>query len=391
MYYSRYDPTIHDVYLYGPGNIGYPTGINPNSLIYAASADFASILPRARAFTGTGPIPIPPGAGVTSLPNYYNIKDSPLLVVTGDRTVSGNNHYMANKSSDSFAVSTYAKYTGTTSAYPILSLGFWNKNLSGLSYYGPWTGIYNCVPSNQITGATAYARARYFSGSPEIPGFAAGATFYEILNPDHGFMDLIGPGTTMAQPIAKKISPSTLIQELIERGKTADYSPSPLAQSVPSSFFVTIDTIDCYIWDGNDKVIPVSGINIEYAFDSTTYETRPFSFKAYFSNAGGTYTGWAGDSSSQLLYLKNNSLYFVGSVLSLDGFNNNFAFSGPVYCGDVLPLYNFLGSRLVNRNHYWYPLHQGLTLASQIDFTRLQTTINNISSKVNLLYQEWTS
>ena len=385
MYYSGYDPTIHDVYLYGPGNTGYPIGLNPNSLIYGASGDFRSILPRQRQFTGTGPIPIPPGTGVTSLPNYYNIKDSPLLVITGDKTVSGNNHYMANKSSDSFAYSGYAKYTGTTSAYPILSLGFWNNNLSGFSYYGPWTGIYNCVPSNQITGATAYARARYFSGSPEIPAFAAGATFYEILNPDHGFMDLLGPGTTMAQPIAKKISPSTLIQELIERGMTADYK-----KLTSPNFSVTIPTLDCYIWDGNDKVIPVSGINITYAFNSTTYETQPFFFAAYFSNAGATYTGWVGDSSSQLLYLKNNSLHFVGSVLSLSTVNNNFAFSGPVYCGDVLPLYNFLGSRLVDRNHYWYPLHQGLTLASQIDFTRLQTTINNLSSKVNLLYQEWT-
>lgn len=386
MYYSGYDPTIHDVYLYGPGNIGYPTGLNPNSLIYGASADFASILPRYRAFTGTGPIPIPLGTGVTSLPNYYNIKDSPLLVITGDKTVSGNVHYMANKSSDSFAYSGYAKYTGTTSAYPISSLGFWNNNLSGFSYYGPWTGIYNCVPSNQITGATAYAKARYFSGSPEIPGFAAGATFYQILNPDHGFMDLLGSGTTMAQPIAKKISPSTLIQELIERGITADYT-----KSTSPDFSVTIPTIDCYMWDGNDKVIPVSGINITYAFNTTTYFTQPLSFTAYFSNAGATYTGWVGDSSSQLLYLKNNSLHFVGAVLSLSSVNNNFAFSGPVYCGDVLPLYNFLGSRLVDRNHYWYPLHQGLTLASQIDFTRLQTTINNLSSKVNLLYQEWTS
>lgn len=385
MYYSGYDPTIHDVYLYGPGNTGYPTGLNPNSLIYGASGDFRSILPRQRQFTGTGPIPIPPGTGVTSLPNYYNIKDSPLLVIIGDKTVSGNIHYMANKSSDSFAYTTYAKYTGTTSAYPISLLGFWNNNLSGFSYYGPWTGIYNCVPSNQITGATAYARARYFSGSPEIPAFAAGATFYEILNPDHGFMDLLGSGTTMAQPIAKKISPSTLIQELIERGMTADYT-----KLTSPNFSVTIPTLDCYIWDGNDKVIPVSGINITYAFNSTTYETRPLSFTAYFSNAGATYTGWVGDSSSQLLYLKNNSLHFVGAVLSLSTVNNNFAFSGPVYCGDVLPLYNFLGSRLVDRNHYWCPLHQGLTLASQIDFTRLQTTINNLSSKVNLLYQEWT-
>jgi hypothetical protein len=385
MYYSEYNPTIHDIYLYGPGNIGYPIGLNPNSLIYGASADFASVLPRARAFTGTGPIPIPPGTGVTSLPNYYNIKDSPLFVVTGNRTVSGNIHYVPNKSSDSFVYSAYAKYTGTTTAFPTLSLGFWNNNLTGLSYYGPWTGIYNCVPLNQITGATAYAASRYFSGSPEIPGFVSGATFYQILNDDHGFMDLLGSGVTMTQPIAKKISPSTLIQELIERGMTASYT-----NVTSPNFSVKINTIDCYIWDGNDKVIPASSINIFYAFDSTTQFTEPGSFIAQFTNSGQTYAGWVGDSSSQIIYLKNNSLYFLGSVESTSGTGNNIGFAGPVYCGDVLPLYNFLGNRLVDKNHYWYPLHQGLTLATQINFTNLQTSINNLSSKVNLLYQEWT-
>ena len=103
MYYKDYDPTIHDIYLYGPGNVGYPIGVNPNSLIYGASADFASVIPRYRAFTGTGPIPVPPGAGVTSLPNYYNIKDNPLFLVIGDKTLSSNLHYTANKPSDCFS------------------------------------------------------------------------------------------------------------------------------------------------------------------------------------------------------------------------------------------------------------------------------------------------
>ena len=36
---------------------------------------------------------------------------------------------------------------------------------------------------------------------------------YQILTADCGFFDLIGNGLTFSQPIAKKISPSTLIQE----------------------------------------------------------------------------------------------------------------------------------------------------------------------------------
>jgi len=216
MYYKNYDPNIHDIYLYGPGNIGYPIGINPTSLIAGASADFASVSPRYRAFTGTGPIPIPPGTGVTGLPNYYNIKDNPLYLVFGDKTLNSNIHYTANKASDSYI--DLAKYTGTTTAYPALSLALWNKNLSGFCYFGPFTGMYNCVPLNQISGNTAYMPPVYFSGSPEIPGFQSGATFYLVLLNDTGIMDLVGAGLgiTMHQPVAKKIHPSVYIKEVRE-------------------------------------------------------------------------------------------------------------------------------------------------------------------------------
>jgi hypothetical protein len=217
MYYKNYDPNIHDIYLYGPGNIGYPIGINPTSLIAGASADFASVLPRYRAFTGTGPIPIPPGTGVTGLPNYYNIKDRPLYLVFGNKTLSSNIHYTANKASDSYI--DLAKYTGTTTAYPALSLALWNKNLSGFCYFGPFTGFYNCVPLNKISGNTAYMPPVYFSGSPEIPGFQSGATFYVVLQNDIGIMDLVGAGLgiTMHQPVAKKIHPSVYIKEVIDQ------------------------------------------------------------------------------------------------------------------------------------------------------------------------------
>jgi hypothetical protein len=387
MYYSKYDPTIHDVYLYGPGNVGYPIGLNPNSLIYGASGDFRSILPRQRAFTGTGPVPIPPTAGVTSFPNYYNIKDSPIYVVIGEETVSGNIHYTANKSSDS--ILNTAKYTGTTTGYPINTLSFWNNNFSGLCSYGPWTGIYNYVPLNGISGATGYATPRYFNGSPEIPGFESGATYYQILPIDYGFMDLINAGITLSQPKAKKIGVSALIKEFTDHGLTLDYTK--LSNNI---FQVTCTAQNLYIWDGNDKVIPIPAIQVSY-YDyilNNIHFTQPLGLQNIFSNSitGATYNLWVGDSSSQIIYKKNNSLYFLGSIESVGGLppNNSIAL-GPLYYGDSLPLYNFLTERLVEPNHYWYALNQGLTLATQIDFTRLETAINNLSSKINNLYQEW--
>jgi hypothetical protein len=395
MYYKYYDPTIHDIYLYGPGNIGMPTGLNPTSLIYGASADFASILPRYRAFTGTGPVPIPPGAGVTSFPNYYNIKDNPLYVIVGNKTLVGNLHYTANKPSDCIDPFGFlpSKYTGTTTGYPALSVTTWNNNLSGFCSYGPFTGMYNCVPLNQITGSTAYAIAQYFLGSPEIPGFAAGSTQYQILTDDCGFFDLIGNGPTFSQPIAKKISASTLIQELIEQGMTADYV---IQNGDIDPFYIIIPGINLFMWDGNDKIIPITKIKFEYIFLEELYQFIPINYQAYFDtplNEVDAYAIWLGDSSSQVLYMKNNSLYFVGGVYSVGtSFGESPQISqGMLYCGENLPLYGFLQNRLVDKNHYSYPFHQGLTLATQSDFNTLQTRLNNFNTSLNSLYEKWTT
>ena len=394
MYYKYYDPAIHDIYLYGPGNVGMPIGLNPTSLIYGASADFASLLPRQRSFSVLGPVPIPPGAGVTSFPNYYN-NSSPQYVIVGNKTLAGNLHYSSNRPSD--CVSAFgilpSKYTGTTTAYPALSVDTWNNNLSGFCSYGPFTGMYNCVPLDQITGSTAYAKSYYFSGSPEIPGFVAGSTQYQILTADCGFFDLIGNGPTFSQPIAKKISPSTLIQELIEQGMTADYV---LANPSTNEFYTIIPGINLFMWDGNDKIIPITKIKISYTFIDGFYQFKPTTYEAYFDtplNEGSAYAIWVGDSSSQVLYMKNNSLYFVGgvyTVFSAFGSDPQVAV-GMLYCGENLPLYDFLENRLVDKNHYSYPFHQGLTLATQIDFNTLQTKLNNFNTSVNSLYEKWTT
>jgi len=400
MYYKNYDPNIHDIYLYGPGNIGYPIGINPTSLIAGASADFASVSPRYRAFTGTGPIPIPPGTGVTGLPNYYNIKDDPLYLVFGDKTLGSNIHYIVNKPSDCFFPKylVFSKYTGTTTSYPALSLALWNKNLSGFCYFGPFTGFYNCVPLNQISGNTAYMPPHYFEGSPEISGFESGATFYEALPADIGIMDLVGTGLgiTMHQPVAKKIHASVYIKEVMDQGIT----PTISFPSLNEFFVVTVPGINLYIWDGNDKIIPITRFAVAYSYqNSNNYKYMdPYTFNAVFLNNDLNnldYAIWVGDSSSQIIYKKNNSLFFLGSVygvsqVPISGENAEEVLAvGSLYCAESVPLYTFLKNTFMDKNHYSYPLNQGLTLSTQIDFDRIQTYINNLNSSVNFKYQEW--
>jgi hypothetical protein len=386
MYYENYDPSLHDIYLYGPGNTGYPIGINPNSLIAGASGDFRSVSPRYRAFTATGPIPIPPGTSVEYLPNYYNIKDTPLNIVFGDSTIASTVHYFANKPSDTIGF-VYAKYTGTTTAFPIGTVSFWNSSFSGLCGYGPWTGIYNCVPANQITGSTSYAKELYFSGSPEIPGFATGSTFYEILNSDHGFMDLLGSGPTLSQPIAKIISIGALANDALLQGNTVDYLNYASAQTI---VYIFIETPDLYFWDGCDKIIPISKLAVGFSHNANNIITGPEGVYALFPENSAI---WVGDSSSQIVYKKNNSLYFIGTVTSTGSdsllFDNYIFAFGPLYASDIYPLYNYLGSREIDKNHYWYPLNQGLTLATQIDFTRIEAGLNNLSTLLNNVYQQF--
>jgi hypothetical protein len=206
-------------------------------------------------------------------------------------------------------------------------------------------------------------------------------------------MDLMGVGPTMSQPIAKKISPSVLIQDMKDQGMTFEYNRIGLNQNQ-----ISVACTNVYLWDGNDKIIPLQKLIASYSFLNNPYIISPNTISGIFSRYIDGVTAaavWTGDSSSQILYMKNNSLYFVASIASggagiIDVYGGNVAFvSGPCYVTDALPLYGNLENRLIDKNHYYYPLNQGLTLATQIDFTYLQNALNNLNASANSLYQKW--
>ena len=203
MFYPNYNPTLHDIYLYDGTNTGYPIGINPNSLIAGASADFAAVQIRYRQFD-TEITPPPPGATVGVYPNYYNA-NIPMCTVISDKIIQLNSHYTANKPSDSGPYGAignpgyFTKYTGTTTAYPYLSLNFWKPDLSGITTYGPFSGFYNFLPANLLPSGYSFANYFYFTGSPEIPGFENGSTFYQILAPDISFATLLNSNQNIAE------------------------------------------------------------------------------------------------------------------------------------------------------------------------------------------------
>jgi len=373
MYYENYNPTLHDVYLYGPTNTGYPIGLNPNCLIYGAREDYASISLRPRAFNVLIESP-PPGVGLSMLPNYYNT-NSPIFTVVSPNSVMLNMHHTANKPSDAGSFS--AKYTGLTSAYPIGSLYFWNFNFSGFSSYGPWTSAFNAMPLNTISGNTAYAVPEYFNGSPEIPGFSSGGTYYRIMLRDIGFMNIIGSGITMSQTKAKIVHPIfALTEEQKNNLANFQYIPSNIKSDIISGTY-NVPVNNVYLWDGMDKIIPVSQITFYYA-DDNFIQYGASDVDIYFD---GNYKAGIGDSSSQLIFVKDNKIYFIGGAYMI-GLDEKTPIASQ-YISAYLPQYSYFSGISLDKNHYWYNHGSGTTLATKIDFTRIENQLENLINSMN--------
>lgn len=280
MYYENYNPSLHDVYVYGPGNIGPPIGLNPTCLIYGARADYNCLSVRNRSFSITGPASPPPGTPDSLLPNYYNIGTF-LNGVLSSTILYQCIHYSANKTSAttpppvSARMPSTANWTGTTTAYPFTSQQFWNSTQTGLCSYGPFIGTYNEVPVNQITGSTSYYYSEYVETSPEIPPpQGLGNTFYAIMGNDIGFVDLLNPdtGPTFSQPKMKLINISYLYREMISRGKIPEITtlyPNGTVMLDSQLVEIKIDAEDTFFWDGNDKIIPVKYMIFKPLFDYT--------------------------------------------------------------------------------------------------------------------------
>lgn len=385
MYYPDYNPSLHDVYLYGPSNTGYPIGLNPNCLIYGASGDYRSLSLRSRGFNFFIGTPIPPGTPNSLLSNYYNI-NSPLFVTLSDKSVGTAVHFTANKSSASISYDIFkANWTGTTTAYPIDQLLFWNQNFSGVSSYGPWIGAYNHVPLDQITGPTSYYRPNYFVNSPEINGPAGlGGTFYKIWDIDNCFMDLLNSGPTLSHDKVKFITPEYIIKEMQQFGYTAEFYTDVTAITV------TIQTQNVFFWDGMDKIIPTRKLRFATLFSNNFLSTSYINASFILNSDPGV-----GDSSGQIVYLKNSNLFFLGQANVVGNLNDNGieypSVQGPRYIGNVLPTYNGWHTRNFDKKRITYAHSTGVTLATQIDFDRAQNKFNDILNRLNILYNTFTN
>jgi len=424
MHYPNYNRNIHDIYLYGPGNTGYPIGINPNSLIAGASADFASVQIRQRQFNTTlenykGTINLPPGATEGVYPNYYNA-NTPMCVAISEKLISLVSHYTANKPSDSgpYGVvgnpGVFNKYTGTTTAYELTTLNLWNNTLSGICSYGPFSGFYNFLPQNLLPAGYSFSTPFYFTGSPEISGFANGVTQYLITNYDNAFSQLLNNNQNISVEPIKIISPYEVLTD--EQKENLDsfcitfFSSNAVSSNNARYIRYLLPITNVFMWDGNDKIIPADYLVIDFNYlqsqlyyDSYLNSNNFYYGSNYYVLFDDPNCGYgAGDSSSQIVYLNNNKLYFIGAVHSASS-NNNWSktkipttntpkiqFQFAPYQVTTFPNLQGLSELNLDRNHYSTTLNSGPTLATKIDFTRASNKMADIIEQLNVLYANLT-
>lgn len=366
MYFKTYNPTIHDVYLYGPGNSGYPTSLNPNCLIYGASGSYNAISLRERQWGVTGSCGgPPPGASAGAYPNYYNI-GYPLFWWVSETMLGACTHYSSDKPCDTktsiilgINTSYLVKETGLTASY---GRYYWDNGHTTRTYYNNFRGIYNCVDYQPYSKVE-----RYFQGwsgacascEAQAPGFSTGNTWYQIATTDYSFSRLpsfASPNKFGSKPL-KSIAPWLILTENQIKGITS-YLVSSNDQNEFSlgNMVYEFPVSDVYFWGGNDTIQPVSKLRLGYRTkdvlstsdwksQQTIYKRGPY-VQMIFDSGNETQL-WEGDSSGLLLYQKGNELFSIFSLLSTSGL-------GELHASTVLPQRDYLRTQTdIKFNHFF--------------------------------------
>lgn len=327
MFIANYNPKIDDVFLYDETNSGFPIALNPGHPLYGYKNSLMAIGARSRTYSEyqknpdfpDGP---PAGTSLKQYPNYYN-NNQVLCWWIGSTILGSSVHYTGTKPSDSSNLKGFSK---KTTLQDNRTLKFWKDDtFSELEQYTNFYNIYTHVPSNLVR--TTNIDSYYFNGSAEIPGFASGATFYQISNKDYGFLNLVS-GTNKNKNYLRTIS----LAELTKL-KGIDIR-------LGSTYFLYNDF---YLWDGQDRVIPVS---VKISFDSN------FSTLTVDAYSDRIQKIWDGDSSGLLLYGNGNELFSVGHTLSYSISNGVIYVQCVVHNNEKYPVLEYsVNNKLIGSNY----------------------------------------
>jgi len=396
MYFKNYNPTLHDVYLYGAGNTGYPIALNPNCLIYGASASYQAISLRYRDWGVTGSCGgPPPGASLGVYPNYYNI-GYPLFWWVSKTMLGACTHYSPDKPCDTTSSFPLVKETGLTAQY---GRYYWDVNLSTKTYYYNFRGIYNCVSYEPDVDIP-----RYFPGwsgaslacEDQAPGYGTGATYYQITTTDHSFSRLpsVSSPNIYNGKLLRAISPlgvlaqnqiSGLTQYLVSANSPNEFDLGNIIYEFPVN--------DVYFWGGNDTVQQVAKLRLGYRqldllpgtlwpTPSLVYKRGPF-VRLIFDEAEESIL-WEGDSSGLLLYMKDGELFSLLSLLTTQGV-------GDLHSSTVLPNMQYMLSQTDIKSTYFYSNRGTGTAANKAGFSAAYLAMANALITAQNKYNQLTS
>ena len=395
MYFKNYDPTLHDVYLYGAGNTGFPIGLNPNCLIYGASGSYRAISLRYRDWTVEGNCGAPPpGTSLGLYPNYYNI-GYPLFWWVSKTMLGACSHFTEDKPCDTTSAFPFIKETGLTANY---GRYYWDSNLTTKTFYNNFRGIYNCVSYEPDVDVPRYFQG--WSGScaaceAQAPGYGVGATYFQITTTDHSF-SRFDPTTPQIfdGKLLKAISPWNLLtqeqikgitQYLVNANSSDEFDLGNILYEFPVN--------DVYFWGGNDTIQPVAKLRLGYrqmdvlpgSFwpkPSLVYKRGPF-VKIIFDAEENTLL-WSGDSSGLLLYMKNGELYSLLSLLTTQGV-------GDLHASTVFPNMQYMLSETDIKCTYFYSNRGTGTAANKAGFSAAYLAMADALAKAQAKYDELTT
>lgn len=394
MYIQGYNPALHDMYLYGEGNTGFPIALNPNCIIYDAKESYKYINALYRDWNSPRPGTIPPGLSAGAKPNYYNadlirsqwigpnflmtathmfVNEVPLLCFSGGVGYAGLGAFETSELS------------GINSEL----FTFWEGEFFGFTTPSAIGYAYE-LTENPIGIGTPVSLNN--SNCPNgLPDVSYGTTFYRFTNRwDAGIIKVYDdvengfwPG-----PYMRTVSIFSLLTN--EQKQTLSDFTRRLTNSLYinnnySTPILKIPVDNLYIIGGNQTVAPVDGIEFICASFYGGTDLSGFGIN-YFGGSYGTPQLWGGDSSGLLVYKKNNELFGIG------------VYTG----GGLLPgLFSALNTErypsmeyLLNYTDipvsFYYSNTEELKLATNSQFTKLTNKLNSTLQNLQNTYNNLT-
>ena len=347
-----YNPKYDDIFLYDSSNTGMPIGLNPNHELYRYKNFISAINCRVRQWSQINPdYPSGPPVGtpLSQYPNYYNNGQS-LHWWISPTLIGSCIHYQGTLPSDVAGSRDLSKKTRVLQDSNIRY--FWSDlNFNGFTGYGPFYNIYNCVSSSDVR--TTNIESRYFSGSPEIPGFTTGNTFYKVLPTDFGVLEQVTPRQRNLNPV-KIISIHSILQNTFGTDVLVNKE-----YVFPYNF---------YIWDGQDRIIPITvSVTLEYYLKENS-----INYTINVHTTGDRYiTGYFGDSSSLLIYKTNSELYLVGHAPTVGGIIT--------HANEIYPVNEYFVNKNVAPSNIVYSLNSQPVGATAAKISTLNTSLSNTS------------